>query len=470
MNKRAIWLIIVLMSAALIGITIIQLFWIRWQVNLNETAFEDKVTMVLNQVKAHIEEDARLAEEASSMVSLKSNVINPVVSKVLKSQATDWRAQRLRQEVASTAAYLEPNTKLENIDKTKLDEYLIAELKNQGISIEYDYGVYSNKNEDFLIVNGNYVAQVAGNASQVEIPENRSLYNSNYSISLFNTGQEAPGSLRLFFQNKTGYLWGKVWISLLSSILFTSIILFCFSYAIHTVFRQKKVSEMKTDFINNMTHEFKTPIATISLATDSIITDMIINDESKIRRFAGIIKEENKRMLNQVEKVLQMARIDKQDFKLKVTSINLNDLIMKAADHTSLKIEKRQGTLDTQLSAQNPMIEGDQNHISNIIHNLLDNAEKYSPENPKIIISTKNEKDGVSITVTDKGIGMTKEAIKHIFDKFYRVHTGNRHDVKGFGLGLSYVKALVTAHRGNISVKSEPGKGSSFTVYFPFKQ
>jgi len=468
MNKKAIWLIIILMSGALIGITIIQLFWIRWQVNLNETAFEDKVTMVLNQVKAHIERDAELAEEASSMISFKSTTVNPVVNKVLRSQSDDWRSQRLRKEVASTAMFLEPNTKLENIDKAKLDEYLKSELQNQGISIAYDYGIYSNKNEDFLIVNGNYVAQVSGNASNLDLPENRSLYNSNYSIPLFNTGQEAPGSIRLFFSNKTGYLWSKVWITLLSSILFTSIILFCFFYAIYTVFRQKKVSEMKTDFINNMTHEFKTPIATISLATDSITSDKIIHDESKIKRFAGIIKEENKRMLNQVEKVLQMARIDKQDFKLRVTPINLNDTIRKAAENMSLKVEKRNGSLKTDLKAENPMIEGDQNHISNIIHNLLDNAEKYSPENPDINISTKNVKDGVEITVKDSGIGMNKEALKHIFDKFYRVHTGNRHDVKGFGLGLSYVKALVTAHNGNINVSSELGTGSSFTIFLPF--
>jgi len=227
---------------------------------------------------------------------------------------------------------------------------------------------------------------------------------------------------------------------------------------------------MKSDFINNMTHEFKTPIATISLATDSITSDKIIHDESKIKRFAGIIKQENKRMLNQVEKVLQMATIDKEEFKLKLSMIDVHDLVENAVQNMNLKVEHRDGSLRANLAAQQSIIEGDRNHISNILHNLLDNAEKYSSEKPVIEISSRNVKKGIEITVKDNGIGMTKDSVKNIFDKFYRVHTGNRHDVKGFGLGLSYVKALVTAHKGTISVESELEKGSSFRVFFPFNQ
>jgi two-component system phosphate regulon sensor histidine kinase PhoR len=185
-------------------------------------------------------------------------------------------------------------------------------------------------------------------------------------------------------------------------------------------------------------------------------------------RFAGIIKEENKRMNSQVEKVLQMALIDKRDFNLKLTEVNLHDVINRAVENILLQVDKRGGTAKAILEAEQPIVEGDFTHISNIMNNLLDNANKYSPETPEISVFTRNVPNGVEVVVQDKGIGLSKEARKHIFDKFYRVSTGNLHDVKGFGLGLSYVKALMTAHKGQVDVKSELGKGSSFILFFPF--
>jgi two-component system, OmpR family, phosphate regulon sensor histidine kinase PhoR len=226
---------------------------------------------------------------------------------------------------------------------------------------------------------------------------------------------------------------------------------------------------MKNDFINNMTHEFKTPIATISLAADSIGSPMIMNHPDKIKRFVDIIRQENRRMNSQVERVLQMALIDKNDFQLNLGELNLHEIIGQAVDNFSLQVEKREGALHTDLQATRPIIEGDATHIASIIHNLLDNANKYSPEQPDITIRTRNVPMGVEISIEDKGIGISKEARKYIFDKFYRVHTGNIHDVKGFGLGLSYVKAIMTAHKGLVDVKSEPGNGSTFILTFPFK-
>jgi two-component system phosphate regulon sensor histidine kinase PhoR len=219
-----------------------------------------------------------------------------------------------------------------------------------------------------------------------------------------------------------------------------------------------------------MTHEFKTPIATISLASDSILSPSIINNEDKIKRFLGIIKQENTRMLNQVEKVLQMARIDKREFELNLTKVNVHDTITKAVENSRLKVEVKEGIIDTKFSAGIAEIDADQNHLSNVINNLLDNAVKYSTEKPHIVVTTRNINDFIEIAVQDNGIGMTKESQKYIFNKFYRVHTGNRHDVKGFGLGLSYVKALAEAHRGEISVKSELGKGSVFILKIPILQ
>jgi len=230
------------------------------------------------------------------------------------------------------------------------------------------------------------------------------------------------------------------------------------------------MSEMKTDFINNMTHEFKTPIATISLASDSILSPSILENKDKVTRFINIIKQENKRMLSQVEKVLQMAQIEKENVELKFNAVNLHETIEDAVINAELKIQAKGGTIQTLLLSQNPIIEADQIHISSIINNLLDNAEKYTPERPEIVITTRDVKGGIEFDVSDNGIGMTKDALKLIFEKFYRVHTGNVHDVKGFGLGLSYVKAMVDAHHGKIFVKSEPGKGSIFTIYLPSKQ
>jgi two-component system phosphate regulon sensor histidine kinase PhoR len=216
-----------------------------------------------------------------------------------------------------------------------------------------------------------------------------------------------------------------------------------------------------------MTHEFKTPIATISLASDSILSPKIIADPDKIQRFVGIIKEENKRMLSQVEKVLQMALLDKHDFQLNLKNVDIHEIIQNAVSNIDLQVSQRNGNIYKELHATKPIVLADQTHLTNIIYNLLDNANKYSADHPQINISTKDVPGGINIVVKDKGIGMSKENQKMIFEKFYRVPTGNIHNVKGFGLGLSYVKAMVLAHKGSISVESELNKGSVFTVFLP---
>lgn len=468
MNKKIIWGIIIVMSVALLGIAVTQFIWIKAQVDLNEKNFDDRVIMAMNKVKARLQKDTETKDFVTSYRNLQSqkNNINFEHSKqisniLLKDQTYQKYADILRT--------IDPEGMLENIEKENLDRYIREELEDQGVDLRYDYGVYSNKHNDFVIRNGNFAVQVEGNSSPAYVGATRGLYDSKYKVQLFNDEDSPTGFLKVFFPSKRSWLWASVLPSMLSSFLFTSLILICFAYTIFVIFRQKKVSEMKTDFINNMTHEFKTPIATISLATDSITNDTVISNTDKVKRFAGIIKQENKRMLNQVEKVLQMARIDKKDFDLKITDVNINDVVYQASENARLKVTQREGNLITQLNATNPFIEGDLTHISNIIHNLLDNAEKYSKERPNIAITTETLENGVQVEIKDTGIGMTKEAIKHIFDKFYRVHTGNRHDVKGFGLGLSYVKALMNAHKGTVKVDSELGVGSTFTLFFPFK-
>lgn len=471
MNKKVIWGIVIIMSLALIGIAVTQFIWIKAQVDLDEKSFDNKVIMAMNSVKGLLQEDTESPEFVKGFYSEKRKSLfgleNNELSTLLSPKSTKFNTHSV--ELASLMRDLYPNDLLESINKVNLDRYIKEELEDQGVDLKFDYGVFSNKIQGFVIRNGRFAVQVAEDASS-EISEDRGLIDSPYKVQLFNDEEGSPGSLKIYFPSKQSWLWAKVVPSLLSSLLFTGLILLCFAYTIFVIFRQKQVSEMKTDFINNMTHEFKTPIATISLATDSITNNSVISSEDKIRRFAKIIKQENKRMLNQVEKVLQMARIDKQDFNLKLTSVNINDVVRQAAENTRLKVTQRDGSLSADLKADNPVIEADLTHISNIVHNLLDNAEKYSNEKPAIHISTINKAKGVIIKVKDNGIGMPKESLKHIFDKFYRVHTGNRHDVKGFGLGLSYVKALVTAHKGSIEVASELGKGSTFTLFLPYKQ
>jgi two-component system phosphate regulon sensor histidine kinase PhoR len=265
----------------------------------------------------------------------------------------------------------------------------------------------------------------------------------------------------LFIGQKTSVLLGL-------SVVFTLIIFLTFLLSIYQIIKQKKVSEMKSDFINNMTHEFKTPIATISIAADSITNDKVINEEEKVRFFAGMIKKENIRMNEQVERILQIARLDRKEFEFNFQATDVHPLIEAAIEGFVLQVEQRGGKIETSFEAMNPVVTTDPIHFTNLVCNLLDNANKYTPEAPLIKVSTSNATDGVLLSVEDNGIGMTKAVQARIFDKFYRVTTGNIHTIKGFGLGLSYIKAILEANNGSIKVHSEPGKGSRFVVFIPF--
>jgi len=474
------WLIIGVMAISMVGIGIIQMIWFDTAIDQDKKNFDDKVRIALGIVKERLMEDAQNENIAYRNLDNKFFKINKIYDQLYKGAKSQFDIQKLDFDLQATDMFIFPETFLQRIDKDKLDTYIRHEIEQQGINLDFDYGIYSNEIQSFIIMNGNYTAQITnlGNSSS-PVKTGNELYNSRYKISLFNSpaissvdgssGDVIPGYLKIYFPTKNKYLWSAVIPSLLMSILFTGLVLFCFGYVIYIVLRQKQVSEMKTDFINNMTHEFKTPIATISLAADSISSPMILGNDDKVMRFTNIIKQENKRMLSQVEKVLQMAMLDKKDFQLKLSAVDVHQLIEVAAEHTNLKILKRNGILQTDLKANNHIIQADSTHISSIIHNLLDNAEKYSSEEVSINIGTVNKNNGIEINISDNGIGMSKDQVKNIFEKFYRAHTGNIHDVKGFGLGLSYVKAIIDAHNGTINVKSELGKGSTFSVFLPHK-
>jgi two-component system phosphate regulon sensor histidine kinase PhoR len=247
------------------------------------------------------------------------------------------------------------------------------------------------------------------------------------------------------------------------------VLIFSFGYTIHSILMQKKISEMKTDFINNMTHEFKTPVATIMIASEALKDPELTSDKKSIDRLANIIYDENVRLGSHIERVLNIAKIEKGDLKLEHKEVEMNDLLAAIVDSMSLQLEKRNARIELELQASHSLVMGDELHLSNVIFNLLDNANKYSPENPHIKISTQNTGKNLIIKVSDKGIGMSKDQLSKIFDQFYRIPTGNLHDVKGFGLGLSYVNNIIKGLNGTIKVKSEKGIGSEFEICLPLK-
>ncbi len=519
MNKTAINGIIGLMAIALLGIIALQAYWINERLSLTEDYFDKSVFAALNNVSKKLEiEEKRNINSFIGSSRISSNIDvgregsftspRPAFSfgfmsrrhktdtllaftlghtDVMECTCAECSLHRFVEEQGameawSTKQLFDQEPIQDRIRVSHLDTFLRQELRSKGINLEYTYGVFSQEEKDFVIRNGayNYIMDegTMGTISQstpedIQVPTDESnLFNSRYKVQLFQGSLklQPPGYLMIHFPGKTGYVWRSVWTTVLAAILFTSIILFCFIYTVRVIFAQKKLSEIKSDFINNMTHEFKTPIATISLAADSITSPFIAGKADKVQRFADIIKQENRRMNKQVEKVLQMALLEKQDFSLKATQVNVHEVIRQAVNNIGLRCEKKGGKAEAKLAAGNAIIEADMTHFSNVVNNLLDNAYKYSPEQPEIQVITENVNNGVLIQVKDNGIGMSKEDRKHIFDKFFRVHTGNRHDVKGFGLGLSYVKAIVDAHKGQINVKSELGKGSEFVLFFPFKR
>ena len=271
----------------------------------------------------------------------------------------------------------------------------------------------------------------------------------------------------LTFPQKKKFLFSELIGICILSIIFTLIIVIAYSSALNQLIKQRQISEIKTDFINNMTHEFKTPIATINLALDAIKNPKVIEDKEKVLRYLQMIKEENKRMHAQVENVLRISKLDKKELDINKESTNIHEIIEDAIEHVNLIVEDRNGTITTHFDAPRTSVLLNDVHFTNVIVNILDNAIKYSPEEPMIDIQTENVKDFVIVKIKDQGSGMSKVAQKRIFEKFYREHTGDLHNVKGHGLGLSYVKRIIEDHNGQIFVESEKGKGSVFIIKIP---
>jgi two-component system phosphate regulon sensor histidine kinase PhoR len=390
------------------------------------------------------------------------------------------RAELLR-EVMKDLLYTQRPIK-ERVNRFLLDSLLKKELVQNGISLPYEFAVRTHA-----------VAQPVLATAELKAGdwEQRA-----YKASLFPSEMLSGNNLLyVYFPDQQQYILRKMSAMLAGSAVLVLVILTCFYLAVTTILRQKKLSDIKNDFINNMTHEFKTPISTIALATDMAQENAATVPQPdltlRLNRYLGIIREENRRLGTHVEKVLQMALLDRGDVRLKTTEVNIHDLIGKVLNNLSVQIEQREGEVELDFEAGEEIVTGDELHLTNVLSNLIDNAIKYSPERLHLTIRTRNEpigtprgdgprgngprgsghrgsgRPGIRIDIADQGIGMTREQLSRIFDKFYRVPTGNLHDVKGFGLGLSYVRKLVEAHEGTIQVQSQPGQGSVFSVQLP---
>ncbi len=342
----------------------------------------------------------------------------------------------------------------DRIHPAKLDTIVRRTLFENGIELNYAYGIVSTKQDSVVLVNP---------------PQYRKeILESHFKTRLFpHDVFVEPNDLSLFFPRQRMHLYSRLGLSAGSTLFFIAVIVFCFVYVIRAISTQKRFSNRLVEFINNMTHEFKTPISTISLAAETLTQPAVLKNKDRLKKYGRIIYDESSRMRHQVEKILEMAALEAGDFEFDITVIHVHDLIQTAVNHFALRINKRNGRISTDLQAASWFVKADGVHMENIIHNLLDNAVKYTRNNPDILIKTVNEKDTIKIAFRDNGIGLRPDEQKRIFDKYYRVPTGNIHDVKGFGLGLSYVKLVVEAHKGSVTVRSEPGKGSTFEVTLP---
>lgn len=346
----------------------------------------------------------------------------------------------------------------ERVPRDVLDTLIKTELLNRNIKLDYDFWV-KLANKDSVLY------RKISNESIVPAPANI------HKVTLFsNDIFRDPGMLYITFPKEDSLIFSNLSVTMATSAALLLVLVFIFAYTIYTILKQKKISEMKTDFINNMTHEFKTPVATIMIASEALKDPEITEDKTRVKRLAGIIYDENVRLGNHIERVLSIARLEKKELKLEETILNINELILVVVDSMDLQLQKKGTQLQLNLDAQPPLIYADELHLSNVIYNLIDNANKYSLGVPKITISTRISHKNLIIEVADEGIGMSTEETKRIFDQFYRVPTGNLHDVKGFGLGLNYVQDIIEQMNGKIKVHSEKDKGTVFEIILPLNR
>ena len=435
MGRSTIRTVILLATLSLIGVVVTQLYWLN-------TAFKVQEKQIELQDKQH---DQLEREFNDRVIIALTNVAEEILS-INKDPSELYDAVKQIRSNYFTAAIND------TLHPYLLESLLIKEFKRRNINEDFEYGIYDCFTDS--VVYGNYVGYNADGGK------------TNNPSTLVKWDKDGH-YFGVLFPNKEGYGIEPVERQL-GTWTFTMIILVIvfvfFAFSIWVILKQKRLSEMKNDFINNMTHELKTPISTIALSSEVLMQKDIASEPDRIKQYARIIKSENERLKDQVERVLQMATLDNEDLELRKENVDMHEVIRKAIESFDLTIEERKGMVRTVLSAHDHTVLGDPVHLTNIIHNLIDNAIKYSVDAPQIELTTNNSNGYLNIEVSDEGIGLDKENAKHVFEKFFRVHTGNIHNIKGFGLGLYYVKSIVKAHGGDVRVDSTLGEGSTFTI------
>ncbi|HOZ80187.1 MAG TPA: HAMP domain-containing sensor histidine kinase [Ferruginibacter sp.] len=439
--KRIFPVITILILLSLLGLIFFQVLWLKSSLESQEQKFNEQLINATSLISQS------LVEEKGNLMPFtrKNNSIIP--------------SEKLQLELfAPTISQKFTRDEIKQIIRKVFEKH---NLKN--VSFEFSISSSSLVSEELASENFYKMQTDTLNNIQYVIPlESPSGSNSE--------GISQEELLTILIPHAKSFIWqGMTWF-IAGAVLFTLIIMCAFFITVRALLKQKKLSEIKSDFINNMTHEFKTPLATISLAVDALKNEKVMGDREKMNYFTGIIKEENKRMNKQVETILQAALLDKQEVQLNLKKLHAHELINSALNNIHLQVEEKQGKLETNLATGNDLVMADEVHFTNLINNLLDNAVKYSKDNLKILLTSQITGKEFKLKIEDNGIGMNKETLSRIFEKFYRAHTGNIHNVKGFGLGLSYVKTMVEAHQGTIRAESTPGKGTTFFLSFPLSK
>lgn len=523
MNKMLFRVLVLFMSLALIGIILIQFYWFNVSVNNNKEQFKLQIKQVLANVAEKLDEKEAfdfqklLAEHKKDINEIDKTELfefgyyqrnkntnetiiytNSILSRDFVLPPKFFESQQDSMQYSSISSqrnievykdYFADNSSIgskkspdvqisktsdmdlldklnfkialkdvmstfpisERIDLDFLNKLIKNELDIYGINMPYEFGVYSK-----------------GLATKVKSENFRYDKELAYGVPIFTDNEGVtPFNLYLLFPNKNKFLISEIYPITLLSLFFTLIIVFAYIKTLSQLLKQRQISEIKTDFINNMTHEFKTPIATINLALDAIKNPKVMGDEEKVKRYLNMIKDENRRMNAQVENVLRISKLEKNELDIKKSPLDIVELLENAIDHVSLILDDRQGVVNKKFNATNTTALINETHIINVFVNVLENAIKYSEDAPEITVETKDLENYIEVSIADNGVGMSKQALKRIFEKFYREPTGNIHNVKGHGLGLSYVKKIVDMHQGEILVESEKNIGSTFRIKIP---